>query len=133
VADYLPQFLVGYSQLIAPSAYRQQMVCASQYHLVINHNYKEANIMRVQNMQGHSGRAIPNQFEIYADNGVYFQSYNTMIAFKPYGQNPIQLDRSAWDYSVTTGKYRNLFLGEKKVETEAKIKSGEYILTDLNS
>ena len=42
------------------------------------------------------------------------------------------LDKTYWNYSVTTGKYRNQFLGETKKETEAKIKSGEYILTDLN-
>jgi hypothetical protein len=34
---------------------------------------------------------------------------------------------------MTTGKYRNQFLGETKKDTEAKIKSGEYILADLNS
>jgi hypothetical protein len=42
------------------------------------------------------------------------------------------LDRSKWDYSQTTGKYRNQFLGETKKETEAKIASGEYELIDLN-
>ena len=36
-----------------------------------------------------------------------------------------------WDYSVTTSKYRNIFLNENKKETEKKIKSGEYVLTDL--
>ncbi len=87
--------------------------------------------MNVQNMIGHSGRLVPNQFEIYADDGVYFQSYRTMIAFKPYSGN-IQLDTNSWDCSKTTGKYRNLFLCEKKADTERKIKSGEYILTDLN-
>ncbi|KKK74812.1 hypothetical protein LCGC14_2879970, partial [marine sediment metagenome] len=75
---------------------------------------------------------VANQFEIFTDDGVYFQSYQTMIAFKPYG-GKTQLDRDAWDYSTTTGKYRNIFLHEKKAETEAKIKSGEYILTDLNA
>jgi hypothetical protein len=44
----------------------------------------------------------------------------------------IYLDRSNWEYSVTTGKYRNQFLMETKKETEAKIKSGEYALVDLN-
>jgi len=89
--------------------------------------------MNVQNMLGHSGRQIPNQFEIYTDDGVYFQSYRTVIAFKPYDYNgKIQLDEASWDYSTTTGKYRNLFLGEKKPETERKIKSGEYVLINLN-
>ena len=44
----------------------------------------------------------------------------------------VELDRDKWDYSKTTGKYRNQFLGETKKETQAKIDSGEYILTDLN-
>lgn len=30
------------------------------------------------------------------------------------------------------GKYRNIFLRETKKETEAKIKSGEYELVNLN-
>ena len=42
------------------------------------------------------------------------------------------LDVNKWDYSKTTGKYRNIFLNETKKDTEKKIKSGEYILTDLN-
>ena len=43
------------------------------------------------------------------------------------------LDEHYWDYSATTGKYRNQFLGEGIAETRAKIESGEYILIDLNS
>lgn len=75
---------------------------------------------------------IKNQFRVYTDDGVYFQSYATMIAFRPYG-GKIQLDREFWDFSKTTGKYRNLFLHETKAETEKKIKAGEYELTDLNN
>ena len=41
-------------------------------------------------------------------------------------------DKDSWDYSVTTGKYRNQFLGENKAETLKKIKSGEYKLAKLN-
>ena len=87
---------------------------------------------RVENFKSErSGREVANQFRIFTDEGVYFQSYNTVIAFKPFG-GKIQLDEAAWDYSVTTGKYRNQFLRETKKETEAKIKSGEYELVDLN-
>ena len=63
-----------------------------------------------------------------------FQSYNSVIAkivSTGWGQT-VTLDHEKWDYSVTTGKYRNIFLGETKKETEKKIKSGEYILADLN-
>ena len=59
-----------------------------------------------------------------------FQSYASIIARKD--RDGITLDTSKWDYSKTTGKYRNLFLGETKKETEYKIKSGEYKLADLN-
>jgi len=86
----------------------------------------------VQNMLGRTGGKVPNQFEIYAAEGVYFQSYDTIIAFRPYGGGKVQLDRDKWDFSVTTGKYRNQFLGCDKAATLKKIKSGEYEFADLN-
>ena len=86
---------------------------------------------RIENMRSRNGNEVPNQFRIFTEEGTYFQSYSTLIAFKPFG-GKIQLDLRAWDYSVTTGKYRNLFLGETKKETERKIASGEYELVDLN-
>ena len=87
--------------------------------------------MKVENMTGRTGREVANQFIVQTDKGRYFQSYNSVIAFKPLS-GKTQLDNSTWDYSVTTGKYRNEFLREGKKETEAKIKSGEYELVDLN-
>lgn len=71
-----------------------------------------------------------NQFIINTSEGTFFQSYATVIACRHGGK--IILDANKWDYSKTTGQYRNLFLGETKRETEAKIKSGEYQLADLN-
>ena len=78
-----------------------------------------------------SGNPVANQFRIFTEEGVYFQSYSTVIAYKPV-RGKIQLDSSSWDYSATTGKYRNLFLSEGIAETRKKIESGEYELTDLN-
>lgn len=84
---------------------------------------------------------MPNQFVIITNEGEYFQSYSTIIAFIPRGtytkhqtqeENKIQLDVNSWDCSVTTGKYRNKFLNEDKKETERKIKAGTYRLVDLN-
>ena len=46
-------------------------------------------------------------------------------------RNPIYLDENYWDYSVTTGKYRNIFLNETKKETEKKIANGTYELNKL--
>lgn len=86
--------------------------------------------VNVQNMTGNSGREVPNQFVIDTPDGRYFQSYSSLIAFK--GNGKTYLDERYWDYSSTTGKYRNQFLGETKKETEKKIASGEYKLVNLN-
>lgn len=93
--------------------------------------------MKVQQFEGKNG-GVRNQFLItdYNDNGDLietFQSYDSVIAVKKYGINPsITLDEGHWDYSTTTGKYRNIFLGEDKATTLKKIKSGEYKLSNLN-
>ena len=85
------------------------------------------NIKKVKVEQFH----VMNQFLIYTDDGVYFQSYSSIIAFK--GRGKICLDDYYWDYSVTTGRYRNLFLGDDSIkETRKKIASGEYKLVNLN-
>ena len=88
--------------------------------------------IKVSNMQSSRGREVPNQFIIETDEGTYFQSYDSIIIFNPKDEDKIYLDERYWDYSTTTGKYRNLFLGENKKETEGRIKSGYYILTNLN-
>lgn len=89
---------------------------------------------RVVNMTSpRNGGKVPNQFVITTDAGEFFQSYDSVIAFKPKDGGAVQLDRATWDYSKTTGKYRNEFLGEKKAETEKKIAEGVYILADLNA
>lgn len=87
--------------------------------------------MKVENMTSPQGNKVANQFIITDDNNNdYFQSYRSIIAKRSQGK--IYLDEYYWDYSRTTGKYRNEFLGEGIAETRAKIKSGEYILADLN-
>jgi len=87
--------------------------------------------IKVENMTSANGNTVPNQFYIHTNKGTYFQSYKTIIAFEST-IGKVTLDRYSWDYSVTTGKYRNIFLSESKKETEAKIKSGEYKLANLN-
>lgn len=86
---------------------------------------------QVKNLTSSRGNTIANQFEIVTPEGIFFQSYKSIIAFKPT-KGKTQLDEHYWNYSVTTSKYRNIFLGETKKETQAKIKSGEYVLTNLN-
>ena len=95
--------------------------------------------MKVQNMTGSTGREVPNQFIITDDNGnVYFQSYRTVIARRVRDVtltesefDKVTLDHN-WNYSKTTGRYRNQFLNETRKETEAKIKDGTYTVTNLN-
>ena len=84
----------------------------------------------VTNMVSNRGNKIANQFIIYTTEGSIFQSYNSTIVKIENGKT--YLDINKWDYSKTTGKYRNIFLNENKKQTEEKIKNGEYILTDLN-
>lgn len=89
--------------------------------------------MKVQNMISGNGNKIANQFIIYDGDIWYFQSYKSIIVMKDTSSGQIYLDSKYWDYSTTTSKYRNIFLSEKKKETQNKIKEGIYVLTDLNN
>ena len=99
--------------------------------------------MKIRNMTGDNWNKVLKQFIISAPgpinwmsglktgSGDIFQSYNSVIAFCEFS-GQVYLDAISWDYSRTTGKYRNQFLGETKKETQKKIDSGEYILANLN-
>ena len=87
----------------------------------------------VQNFISNSGNSVANKFTIHTPRAILFQSYNSIIAKIDRRTNKITLDKYYWDYSRTTGKYRNQFLGEGIAETRKKIKSGEYKLKNLNS
>ena len=78
-----------------------------------------------------TGNPIANQFEIYTKKGLYFQSYSTLIAFKP-NEGKLKLDKDYWDYSRTTSKYRNKFTGLDTKETKKAIQEKEITLTNLN-
>ena len=99
--------------------------------------------MKTENMTSTNGNKVANQFVIIDDDGnEFFQSYKSIIAKKSRNlllkSNSvkfdfcIELDKKYWNYSNTTGKYRNIFLNETIKDTRAKIKNGTYILTDLN-
>lgn len=101
--------------------------------------------MKVQNMTSPRGNQVANQFVIsgiliHVDNnpnpsrGQMFQSYNSNIAFISTSDHHAitYLDEYYWNYSRTTSKYRNQFLGETTKETQVKIDSGEYKLVNLN-
>lgn len=88
-------------------------------------------VPRVRNMDSpRTGKPVANQYIIDAGEMEIFQSYDSIIAVKTGGN--VFLDPQYWDYSVTTGKYRNEFLGESIAETRRKIDDGTYKLADLN-
>ena len=79
-----------------------------------------------------TGNPVPNQFKIYTKKGVYFQSYETLIAFKP-NEGKLKLDKNYWDYSRTTLKYLYNFIRYKsKKDTLKAIEDKQIILTNLN-
>ena len=86
--------------------------------------------MKVENFTSNNGKQVPNQFRVYDNGKRYFQSYNSIIVMVE--NEKTYLDERFWDYSNTTGKYRNQFLNETKKETQAKIDAGIYTLTNLN-
>ena len=101
-------------------------------------------VPKVENMESpRTGNPVANQFIITTKEGRYFQSYKTVIAFIPnrrayddtceVAHAKTILDVNAWDYSVTTSKYRRIFLGEGIEDTRRKIDSGEYEMEDLNA
>lgn len=97
--------------------------------------YLEERNMKVSNIQSSKGNAVANQFCIDTGAVEYFQSYDSIIIKVEHieDKEQVYLDEIYWDYSKTTSKYRNQFLGETTKEIKAKINSGKYILIDLNN
>lgn len=80
--------------------------------------------MRIENLN-------KNHQIIYHKGNIWFFSYGTLIYYRD--DTGMYLDENKWDYSKTTGKYRNKILLETKPETMLKIKNGIYKLTNLNN
>lgn len=82
-----------------------------------------------------SGKPAKDQYVLtYEDGSMAFESYGKVIAHRPvnYPNQPIRLDKYYWDYSLTTSRYRNRFLGEPTSETRKRIKNGQYALVSFN-
>lgn len=98
--------------------------------------------VKVQNMTSpRTGAPVANQFILTDTNKSggtrkTFQSYDSTIAVKSFDTLSdkwhVTLDADTWNYSKTTGKYRNQFLNETTKETQKKIDTGEYRLAQLN-
>jgi hypothetical protein len=86
--------------------------------------------MKVENMVSSNGNRVANQFIIKDGDNTYFQSYDSIII--KVTPRKILMDENKWDYSRTTGKYRNQFLGMDTNEIKKAIKNGIIELTNLN-
>jgi hypothetical protein len=86
--------------------------------------------MVVENLESHNGNKVPNQFSIELDGVKLFQSYDSVIV--KIAEGIVFLDEKYWDYSNTTNKYRNLFLGEDTATIKKKVKQNIYKLQNLN-
>lgn len=93
-------------------------------------------IPKVRNLESpRSGEPVKNQFVIEYGDFEIFQSYSTIIAIK--GNGKIILDNSAYDYSITTSRYLNVFLSMKKADVleHMSVMGNESTITmqDLNA
>lgn len=53
-----------------------------------------------------------NQFVIYNDDAIVFQSYRTLIAMWSYKEQKLYINWNYWDYSKTTSKHLKIFINE---------------------
>ena len=85
-------------------------------------------------MKSNKGNKVPNQLIIHTSEATYFQSYQSIIIKTTFedGQRVVYLDEYYWNYSPTTSKYRNAFLGKTNQEVKNNVKNGIYKLTNLN-
>lgn len=63
--------------------------------------------MKIENMISARGNYVPNQFKLYYNDYVAFQSYETLISVYDVKNDTMYTDKDF--YSTTTSKYRNLF------------------------
>ena len=95
-------------------------------------------MVKVRNMTSpRSNKPFTNQFIIETPDGEYFQSYQSVIAFKPSNIRTKQgvkivLDERYHDYSSTTVKYRNQLLNMTSQQVKEAIARREIRLGNLN-
>ena len=64
--------------------------------------------LKVEQMINDRGNGAVNQFVLYMNNVIAFQSYDSIIATVDKDSKTVILYKD-WDYSKTTGKHRNIF------------------------
>lgn len=66
--------------------------------------------MKIKNMTSNRGNKVTNQFKLWYNDYVAFQSYETLISVYDVKNDTMYTDKDF--YSTTTSKYRNLFNNE---------------------
>ena len=85
--------------------------------------------MKVRNMRSANGNKVTNQFIIIDEehNTITFQSYESEIVRINYHNETIKIFPD-YDYSVTTGKYRNKFMHDYGFRDMDNKKNFEYYM-----
>lgn len=78
--------------------------------------------MKVKNLEGKSGRAVPNQFVIKDGNRKVFQSYDSTIVEVKWHTGLCEVNIGYdWDYSRTTSKHFKIFLMDEVGFTDKEV------------
>jgi|SRR6056300_827418 hypothetical protein len=101
---------------------------------------KLSQFVSVRPMTSRGGNDLANQQIMSDPHGETFVSYGSKIAYRShdmYGvgnerRHKIVLDEYYWNYSRTTSKYRNEFLGFGVDECRKRIADGTIKLANLN-
>ena len=92
-------------------------------------------MIRISQLINDNNNPAANQFIIEVNNGVIFQSYDTIIAFYDKRNSKVYVTED-WDYSNTTRKHFYIFLRDycnacgniRKKDIEYELKQGKYEL-----
>lgn len=99
---------------------------------------KITSFIGVEQMTSRSGNVVPNQTILSDMTGRTFVSYGSKIVYQSKDRAsdglPLEIivDETYWDYSRTTGKYRNEFMNMGVQEVRNYIKEGRIKLGNLN-
>jgi hypothetical protein len=99
---------------------------------------KITSFIGVEQMTSRSGNVVPNQTILSDMTGKTFVSYGSKIVYqsKDRGSDGLPLeiivDEHYWDYSRTTGKYRNEFMNMGVQDVRNYIKECRIKLGNLN-
>lgn len=88
--------------------------------------------MKVRNMVSpRTGVEVANQFVIEGDGTTTFQSYDSTIAVIDWNEHTVKIGED-WNYSNTTGKYRNSFFDDNSFSDMKDTKSMKKIMAEVD-